>query len=166
MALNKNDLNSGILSVLVSFPGTGTAAADGLADSYENYAKEGESCAAIKLTTTPVNLQLLKDELADVLNEPHPATAEESAEGWRDALGKYWLGPPPLTFGATGTIQAASVVAALPALKTALQGIFEAVSTPIPFPTKSDALATALDTFTKSIQVIDSGAPCGPLPIT
>lgn len=164
MALVKADLESGLLSVISAFPASATAAASGLADAYETYAKEGQSCAAVKLTTTPANLQLLKDELEAVLEAPFPATAEESAEGWRDALNAYWAGPPPLTFGATGVIT--FPIAGLAALKTALQTIFEAVGTPITFAAKAASLSTALDTFTKTITVTDASIPCGPSPIT
>lgn len=159
MPLNPGNLESNLLSLISSFPATAELAANGIANAYHSYAALGQSCAG--LTPTLVNLPGLKSELKTTL-EDDTQDAGDSAEAWKDGLVTYWTGA---LFGPTGIVTIPIIGA--PAFKSGLEALFIAqAATVTPFPTSANALATLIDTFTKTVVVTDAGFPCGPAPIT
>ena len=160
MALVSANLASGLATAWAGFPPTAQAAADAWAAQYDAYAKLGQACSG--LTPTVVNLSGLATGLKDAFaaGGDYPDQAQAIA----DAHEAYWTGA---LFGATGSVTAIGGTAAL---KSDLEALWQAQSATLAlFPDSALAHAGILDTFTKTVLVLDTAVPppsgCGPAPI-
>lgn len=160
MALVIGNLASGLASVWSSFPATIEIAANLWGVEYDTYAKLGQACSG--LTPTVVNLSGMQGDLKDAMEAG--GSYADLAQKVADAHEKYWTGA---LFGATGSV---TVIGGTAALKSGLEALWEAQSITLAlFPASAAAHAALFDTFTKTVQVLDTAVPppsgCGPAPI-
>ena len=123
-----------------------------IANAYNTYGMLAQSCAV--LPPSLVNLPTLKTQLETAMKTWY-IDAWPPANMWGDAFQAYWTGA---LFGATGAVLATP---GTPALKTALYEIFSR-RVYITHPAAIDKIATALDTFTRTVVVKDTALPVPP----
>lgn len=155
MPLNLAQLQAGLtLAMAPGFvppPGNapGATIAAAVATAYDTYAKLATACNA--LNPTVVNLPGLSDGLVAAFDiSAGGKDAPTAAEEWADAFEAYWTGA---LFGATGVVTPAPAAD----LKGPLEGLFNIK--PSAFPAFITAFATAVDTWTKTVEVVDSAVP-------
>jgi hypothetical protein len=160
MALNNATLTTQIQTAFASGV-TGAdsdAIATAIAAAYDIYAKAAQSCAG--LPPTVVNLPGLESGLKAAMADTS-TTSDGAAGGWANAAEAYWTGA---LFGASGAVV---LIPGTAGLKLELTGVFS--STANTAAGAASQISTALDKFTKLIQVKDALLPippgCGPSPI-
>lgn len=130
-----------------------------MAAAINSYSMMAQTCAGTYLTVA--NFAGLQDGMKDALFGSSP-DGQSAAEKWLAALEAYWA---TAAFGATGT-----VVTNLggPVLVAQLAAEFDSVPDPpaVKVPgTAANAIASAIDAYTRAITAFDSAGPCGPSPL-
>lgn len=165
MALNPSTLGSGLLSAmgLGVAPPPAQAGSDAIAAqmaaAIDSYSRQAQTCAGTFLTVA--NAVGLEDGMKGALFGANP-DGQAAAEKWLEALTVYWS---TAAFGATGTVASNTGGAAF---VSQLAAVFDAVPDPPAVKPPADAalaIASAIDTYTRTITALDTAGPCGPLPL-
>lgn len=142
MALVQATLKAGLKALMDTNPSTGAAAATAWGAAYNAYAILGQANAIPGIFTGSEAMQFAT-ALLPVFNTDN-STAAQAATAFQNAMTAFWLGPPPVLFGPTGTTTAITGLPALTALFTSLFSDKDLAS---------NYLATILDTCTKTVAV-------------
>lgn len=130
-----------------------------MASAIDAYSRQAQTCAGSFLTAA--NTPGLEDGMRDALFGSNP-DGQAAAQKWLAALTAYWA---TAAFGVTGAV---ATNTGGPALVAQLAAIFDAVPAPptVKAPGSVAAeIASAIDTYTRTITALDTAIPCGPAPL-
>lgn len=153
MALVLDTLKSGLVTLFTIPSLTVEQFGSTFVDIYDGYAQQGMALSG--LTPTSVNTEICRSKMLDTLRKT-PDNYLEPAVEWSVAFEAYWtLG----VFGATGTVTA---ITGTLALGQGLKDIWEMTAMAagaITAANVAEAIATALDAYTRTVIVTDTALP-------
>jgi hypothetical protein len=127
-----------------------TTAAENIANAYEAYARQAQSCALVPPSVT--GIVSLKSALISSFNKEN-TTLDAAADDWANGFVAYWTST---VFGATGTVVFPGSASALQA---SLKGTWTAGFALVSIDDAASQLSSVLDAFTRTVTVRDSALP-------